>query len=101
MFQYITFKILELHILALCDIFGDTDFLNSTFGVTFVKTISLIIEIILGNAVKNKRYLVLVQIIISAPIIYGMIEYIIFQIIKYKKPSNEFNVCNSESVNLP
>ena len=60
----------------------------------------MIIEIILGNVVENKRYLVLVQIIISAPIIYGIIEYIIIQIIKHIKVSNQINSCNTECENL-
>ena len=69
MTEFIYFKVLDFQILSFFDFLDNSDIFNTTLAITFEKLLWMIIETIIDAYVKNKKALVLVQIIVTSLII--------------------------------
>ena len=79
MAEFIIFKIIDFQILYFYDFFDNSDIFNTTLAITIEKLLWMIFETIIDAYVKNKRWLVLVQIIwISLTVILPAIISIIY-----------------------
>ena len=66
MAENIFFKVIDIMILSFFDFFDDTDIFNTTLAITVEKFIWMIIEVLIDGFVSNKKYLILIQIIITS-----------------------------------
>ena len=77
MAEFIFFKVLDLQILSFYDFLDNSDIFNTTLAITVEKFLWLIIESIIDTYVDNKKWLVLVQLIITSIPIILIILFII------------------------
>jgi len=93
MANFIFFKIIDFQILTVFNFYDNSDMFNTTLAITLEKLLWMIIETIIDTCVKNKKKLVLVQLIVSAPIaallILIMICGIVFACVNDDKDGNK------------
>ena len=68
MAELIYFKIIDMTILNYYDFFDNSDIFNTSLAITLEKLIWMIAEAIIYASNPNKKYLVLIQIIVSSTI---------------------------------
>ena len=77
MTEFIFFKILDFQILTFYDFFDNSDIFNTTLAITLEKLLWMVIETRIEAFVKNKKILVIIQIIVIS-LLFG---FFIFGII--------------------
>ena len=77
MAEFICFKIIDFQFLTFFNFFDNSDLFNTTLAITFEKLFWMIIETIINSLVESKKWLILVQLILSS-IFVGMLAIFIF-----------------------
>ena len=78
MTEFIFFKILDFQILTFYDFFDNSDIFNTTLAITLEKLLWMVIETIIEAFVKNKKILVIIQIIVISLLLGFFLFGIIF-----------------------
>ena len=77
MANFIFFKIIDFQILTVFNFYDNSDLFNTTLAITLEKLLWMIIETIIDTYVENKKKLVLVQLIVTAPISAILLLFIV------------------------
>ena len=93
MANFIFFKIIDFQILTVFNFYDSSDLFNTTLAITLEKLLWMIIETIIDTYVENKKKLVLVQLIVTAPasafLIFLMAVFIVFVCQEIKHDIND------------